>query len=498
MHIDERPPLAEATPWILALLAFALLLGWFGAKSFGLVSPTHRESAAFEGARWMMPRIPAPVAYFRKTITISDVPTRAYLRIAAPDYFELYVNGAKLGDSTFLSAYTSDIFDIAPYLAPGKNVIAIMTARKTYPPVSEVAVSGLWRNDKTIHPLLSDATWRVAIREERQQNGETRWHDQAFDDQYWAKPIVSSHGARTIISQRPWLTEKVFEEAIGGSVIEPAQRGQAITATFRRELDIKGSRINNAWIGVTGDGTYSLSVNSVPVTVASTTSNQYMDAYNITELLKRGRNIVMVDIATRRPNPRLVTAGTVEVDGQRYALHSDAQWLSQIYDPISGTRAWSKATVRGAMQRVPVRWQLENRVPEPRGYPTLRPQVVEPSLAITLAGLRSMTPWLFAGLMVVGASAWGYIWLYCRISGAHWQKALSSFSAPAMVAMLALIMLLLVQFDIRVDPASVFMPRWFLGVVLLFVIWECLILFTVYARYRQAGMKINLAEQTGL
>jgi hypothetical protein len=498
MHIGKQPPLAEAAPWIFALLVFALLLGWYGAKVFGLVGPTHIESDAFERAHWMMPRVSAPVAYFRKTIVISDVPTRAYLRIAAPDFFELYVNGAKLGDSTFLSAYTSDIFDIAPYLAPGKNVIAIKTARKTYPPVSEVAVSGLWRNDKTIHPLLSDATWRVAVREERQQNGETRWHDQAFDDQYWAKPLVSSHGARTIITQRPWLTEKVFEEAIGGFVIEPAQRGQDITATFRREFNIEGHRINNAWIGITGDGTYSLSVNNVSVSVASTTSNQYMDAYNIAELLRRGRNMIMVDVTTRKPNPRLVTAGTVEVDGQRYSLHSGSQWLSQTFDLISSTRTWSRATVRGAMQRVPVRWQLENRVPEPRGYPTLRPQVIEPSFAITLMGLRSMAPWLFAGLIVVGVSAWGYIRLYCRNSGAHWQKALISFSAPAMVAMLVLIMLVLVQFDIRIDPASVFMPRWFLGIVLLFVIWECLILFTVYERYRQAGMKINLAGQAGL
>jgi hypothetical protein len=208
--------------------------------------------------------------------------------------------------------------------------------------------------------------------------------------------------------------------------------------------------------------------------------------------------MIMVDITTRKPNPRLVTAGTVEVDGQRYSLHSGSQWLSQTFDLISSTRTWSRATVRGAMQRVPVRWQLENRVPEPRGYPTLRPQVIEPSFAITLMGLRSMAPWLFAGLIVVGVSAWGYIRLYCRNSGAHWQKALISFSAPAMVAMLVLIMLVLVQFDIRIDPASVFMPRWFLGIVLLFVIWECLILFTVYERYRQAGMKINLAGQAGL
>ena len=65
---------------------------------------------------------------FRKTFTIDQLPERAAARITADSRYALYVNGQELGRGPMRSQFRRlhyDMYDLAPYLTLGENIIAI-------------------------------------------------------------------------------------------------------------------------------------------------------------------------------------------------------------------------------------------------------------------------------------------------------------------------------------------------------------------------------------
>ena len=87
------------------------------------------------GADWMKNH-EGPLPWLRKTVTLQQVPTTATIYVCALGYYELYVNGRKVGDDV-LSPAVSDYgkrglyltHDIAPYLVKGKNCIGLWLGR---------------------------------------------------------------------------------------------------------------------------------------------------------------------------------------------------------------------------------------------------------------------------------------------------------------------------------------------------------------------------------
>ena len=81
------------------------------------------------GADWMKNN-EGPLPWLRKTFTLEEIPTTATAYVCALGYYELYVNGQKIGDDV-LSPAVSDYgkrglyltHDIAKYLVKGKNCI---------------------------------------------------------------------------------------------------------------------------------------------------------------------------------------------------------------------------------------------------------------------------------------------------------------------------------------------------------------------------------------
>lgn len=65
---------------------------------------------------------------FRKTFTLNSLPARAPARLTADSRYALYVNGRELGRGPIRSQFRRlhyDLYDLAPYLTAGENVIAI-------------------------------------------------------------------------------------------------------------------------------------------------------------------------------------------------------------------------------------------------------------------------------------------------------------------------------------------------------------------------------------
>ena len=87
------------------------------------------------GADWMKNN-EGPLPWLRKTITLDEVPTTATAYVCALGYYELYVNGQKVGDDV-LSPAVSDYgkrglyltHDVTRHLVKGKNCVGLWLGR---------------------------------------------------------------------------------------------------------------------------------------------------------------------------------------------------------------------------------------------------------------------------------------------------------------------------------------------------------------------------------
>ena len=74
------------------------------------------------------PRAPESNGLFRKTFILDHRPDRAPARITADSRYALFVNGQELGRGPIRSQFRRlhyDLYDLAPYLVTGENVIAV-------------------------------------------------------------------------------------------------------------------------------------------------------------------------------------------------------------------------------------------------------------------------------------------------------------------------------------------------------------------------------------
>ncbi len=109
---------------------------WSGPASF-TVGPLSASdwSGEWIGADWMKNN-EGPLPWLRKTITLDKAPTAATAYVCALGYYELYVNGQKVGDDV-LSPAVSDYgkrglyltHDITKHLVEGKNCIGLWLGR---------------------------------------------------------------------------------------------------------------------------------------------------------------------------------------------------------------------------------------------------------------------------------------------------------------------------------------------------------------------------------
>lgn len=116
---------------------------WSGAASWsmGLLQASDWKAKWIGQARppATAENTPLPFPWLRKTVELSGKPRRAVAYVNPLGYFELYVNGRKVSDDV-LSPVVSDYskrniyvtYEIADYLVPGKNVVALWLGRGWY------------------------------------------------------------------------------------------------------------------------------------------------------------------------------------------------------------------------------------------------------------------------------------------------------------------------------------------------------------------------------
>ncbi|MBI5083139.1 MAG: family 78 glycoside hydrolase catalytic domain [Acidobacteria bacterium] len=168
---------------------------------------------------------PLPFPWLRKTFTLPAKPSRAVAYVNPLGYYELYINGKKVDDHV-LSPAVSDYskrnlyvtHEVADYLVPGKNVVALWLGRgwyvKGHPGVIHDgplvrAQLNITNADGGVTEVVTDETWKV--RESHLaplgrgtafgDYGGERW-DAALDLPGWNAPGLDDAA---------WQTAAVFE-----------------------------------------------------------------------------------------------------------------------------------------------------------------------------------------------------------------------------------------------------------------------------------------------
>ncbi|UZR98611.1 family 78 glycoside hydrolase catalytic domain [Chondrinema litorale] len=176
-----------------------------------------------------------PAPYFRKSFTINNVPKNGRIYVTGLGYFELYINGKKVGDHILdpvKTRYDKSVkyltFDITDHLKIGENVIGLVLGTGWY----NHFANAVWRFDSApwrSYPELicqaeidfengekiqvnSDETWKTAqgpILFDGIRNGETYdarmeisgWSESGFDDTKWKQAILSDSPKGKLSSQ---------------------------------------------------------------------------------------------------------------------------------------------------------------------------------------------------------------------------------------------------------------------------------------------------------
>ena len=140
----------------------------------------------------------------RKQFTIKGAPLRARVYISGLGYYELRINGRKVGDHVLDPGWTTyerrvlyAVYDVTDYLRPGQNVIAVMLGQGWFANRGLLVQMNIEMQgaEKPVE-VVSDATWKTQdgpIVSDSVYNGETYdarletpgWDSPGFDDSAW-------------------------------------------------------------------------------------------------------------------------------------------------------------------------------------------------------------------------------------------------------------------------------------------------------------------------
>ena len=312
------------------VLTLGFLLGILGFSLWDkLPSPATRVAWSSE-AQWIAPQESSHRFYARRTFDLPDTAKAGWLRLSADNDFLLYVNGKvvarehsvinnslsfasklsdpyqNINDSTnyYLKTIVQDLLanardwkltayvDLAPYLRPGKNVIALEIQKGQQSP--RVVVEGFVYPVAEGPPinLTTGATpWQVSsLFQSRQQ---VLWFEPDFPAQSWPEAKAIGSVAETTYSR---LSPQLFDRLLQGTWITGTESPQG-EVWLRGHWQLPKSPLSRAFIRFTGDGEYALLLNGLLVNRYGVNDGNKLHMYEVTNLLKAGLNTLAVRLA---------------------------------------------------------------------------------------------------------------------------------------------------------------------------------------------------------
>ena len=177
---------------------------------------TNKPAAAVFPAKWVWSHAGADASskpgavYFRKSIHLDSVPTRALMLLAADNSYTLFVNGKKAGSGNDFKHF--EVIDIRPQLVAGDNVIAVHAVNGGEGPnPAGLFAFGCLRQERKDQPAQvldfgTDSSW---LQSEKKTAG---WEKTTFAATDWL--AAAELGG---IAMAPWNDGEGFASALGAS-----------------------------------------------------------------------------------------------------------------------------------------------------------------------------------------------------------------------------------------------------------------------------------------
>lgn len=386
-HSRQYPK--RALPVSIVVL-FALFWGYFLFR--GAVYRTTTFYPAFSQGSWIKyPSNSAAKTFFRKTFHVSDIPKNVWLKIAADNDYEIFLNGTLLGydrnsgtnSSIFQSLHSqrgqrlstdtyfptanypevqwsgskdwklAEMYDLTKFVRPGRNTLAIMAqSEKAFARI--LVEAGINYFDGSTQLFSSDATWKASavgeiIREGRRQafvsatdvfqpreEQEDFWFHHDFDDLNWPQAQVLKRAKDNIrLSFDPLMFTSPLEERWASAAGEDIY--------MRKEVFLS-SPVKSAWVRMATPQRYDLFVNGI--WLGSGGSGNSINIFRITPFLHRGANVIALHLGPLSAHEAYQAPLMVLFDGNFRMADGSAQKISNIDWKTAGM-AYPKWTEQG-------------------------------------------------------------------------------------------------------------------------------------------------------
>jgi hypothetical protein len=373
---------------VLLVAVSAAILGYAAWRS--LVAPgkpDYRADLTWQ-ARWIRASDgERSQAYFRGKLVLVDRPLHAWVAVMAPDEYEFRVNGAIVGRATYRSGYAQQVFDIAPFLRAGTNVLAVHNQISTFPQQARIVVEGQYQDRSgRVFDIRSDARWRGAGQDASLVTDgavarSIRWFDAAYDDGNWPAAVESDVPRETLtqrLAHPPALITRPLPDQWAW-----AEGHEAREAHFRLVVNLDG-RPRDAWLRVGARRHHRLLVNGRVLAIEEQTlgtgkaaRGNLLFLYDLTPFLHAGKNVLAIHASNEMVDRGLVVDGFVEgTDGRRTWLSpsdwkvsrlAEASWTSPAFDdaawgyasPIRATGKGERASFDRTVADVPLPLALQ-------------------------------------------------------------------------------------------------------------------------------------------
>lgn len=295
----------EVYRWSVLIVSTALG-GLFLANTFlDPIPRTYRPD--FGKAQWIqVQKEPIVVGYFHRVIEVAPPLGNAWISVAAPDTYSLYINGKLVDSPLFVGKSVARTYDIRPFLIPGKNVIAIDNERSMYPGTAQIIVRGEWKDIHRNHEILSDAKWKSSVLSQ-DRPGKTFWNKATELSEEW-KPAIPM-GAPGVFDCIETVTTdpEVLRKERQGVWIAPREvgfRDVVFRGNFKRWWPA-----SQVWTRLFASGTfYDLKVNGHLVADRVSIASQ-TDVREIGRFCRLGNNEIEVRVRAERGVPTLCLDG---------------------------------------------------------------------------------------------------------------------------------------------------------------------------------------------
>ena len=427
----------------------------------------------FGKAQWIQSPEASSQAYFRYEFFIPEPVSHAWLKTASADVMILYINGAVVddkgdialsGEQTDFRAYNSNIYDIGPYLHPGKNIIGAEVIKILHSGAAQTVIEGAYLDSSgRTCSFFSDSSWKVSSLKETR--GKVEWYEEEFGTDSWGYAKTSEQSPET-----DHLYAKIHPDVFaltmkGKQIGDHNIRTNALM--FSHSFEIQ-DRLRGAWLRIAAEEQYDIAVNDVSA-VHHERSEKQVDIYDIRPLLRKGNNTIRVSVRDRESVSPHIAADCIGVRGQGsgvrgktldpsalnssvFLFATDETWQTQSLSQTDGTLAFTRPAVC-LSDRVSLPFPKElSMITLPVAYEIK--QIFRASACILFILTLTICLWFLSAFMLR------------RIRGTvSLEDSLTADALFHLPAAIFLGILYLLQYDIRLNISFPFQEKSVLGAV---------------------------------